>query len=60
MNMEDNNYVDFEEAQPEKKDNKKTIIIIAVVAVVLCCCCAVIAAGWQFGDQIVQGLNIGY
>ena len=32
MNMDDNNYVDFEEAQPEKKYNKKTIIIIAVVA----------------------------
>ena len=26
MNMEDNNYVDFEEAQPEKKNNKKSSV----------------------------------
>ncbi|MFN2144158.1 MAG: hypothetical protein ACK2T7_02345 [Anaerolineales bacterium] len=57
MSMDDNNYVDFEEAKPEK-DNKKTIIIVAVVAVVLCCCCALVIAGWQFGDQILQA--VGY
>lgn len=57
MNMDDNNYVDFEEAKPEK-DNKKTIIIVAVAAVVLCCCCAVIALGWTFGDQIVNALGM--
>jgi flagellar basal body-associated protein FliL len=58
--MDDNNYVDFEEAKPEKKNNK-TIIIIAVVAVVLCCCCVVGGyALWTYGDQLVQGLNLGY
>jgi len=59
MSMDDNNYVDFEEAKPEK-DNKKTIIIVAVVAVVLCCCCAVIAGGWYLwnnGDSLFQGIH---
>jgi hypothetical protein len=58
MNMEDNNYVDFEEAKPEKKSNK-TVIIIAVVAVVLCCCCVIGGwVAWSYGDQLVQGLNL--
>ena len=57
MNMEDNNYVDFEEAKPEK--NNKTVIIIAGVAVLLCCCCVV--GGyllWTFGDQILQAFGV--
>lgn len=58
MNMDDNNYVDFEEAKPEK-DNKRTIIIVAVVAVVLCCCCVVAGVGgkwlWDNGDTLFSG-----
>lgn len=61
MNMDENNYVDFEEAQPEKKSNRTLIIVIAVVAVVICCCC--IGAGWAlwtYGDSFVQNFNFGY
>jgi hypothetical protein len=54
--MEDNNYVDFEEAQPEKKN--RTVIIIAVVAVVLCCCCSLIGyVAWTYGDQIINTIS---
>jgi hypothetical protein len=56
MNMDDNNYVNFEETQPEK-DNRTTIIIVAVAAVVLLCCCALIVAGWFLGDSIIQALR---
>jgi len=56
MNMDDNNYVDFEEAKPEK-NNRTTIIIVAVVAVLLCCCCATLILGWNYGDQIVNSLG---
>lgn len=56
MNMDDNNYVEFEEAKPEK-GNRKTIIIVAAVAVVLCCCCGVLVAGYYYGDQILQALG---
>lgn len=56
MNMDDNNYVDFEETQPEK-DNRTTIIIVAVAAVVLLCCCALIVAGWFLGDSIIKALG---
>jgi len=57
MNMDDNNYVDFEEARPEKKNNR-TILIIAGVVVLLCCCCAVGGyALWTWGDQLVQALG---
>lgn len=63
MNMDDNNYVDFEEAKPEK-DNKKTIIIVAVVAVVLCCCCVVAGFGgkwlWDNGDSLISGILLAF
>jgi hypothetical protein len=58
MNMDDNNYVDFEEAVPEKKPNR-TVIIVASVVLVLCCCC--VAGGWAlwtFGDQLVNALGM--
>jgi flagellar basal body-associated protein FliL len=41
-----------------KKSNKTMIIIIVVAVVVLCCCCAVVIGAWQFGDQILQALNL--
>jgi len=57
MNMDDNNYVDFEEAKPEKKKNTTIIIIVAAV-VVLCCCCAVSGwALWTYGDQLTSALG---
>ena len=56
MNMDDNNYVDFEEAKPEK-NNLTTIIIVAVVAVLLCCCCATLLLGWNYGDQILNAVG---
>ena len=55
MNMDDNNYIEFEEAKPEK-DNRKTILIIAGVVLVLCCCC--IVGGYLFyqylGDPFIE------
>ena len=56
MNMDDNNYVDFEEAKPEK-NNRTTIIIVSVVAVLLCCCCATLLLGWNYGDQILNAVG---
>ncbi len=59
MNMDDNDYVEFEEAQPEK-NNRKTVLIVAGVLVVLCCCC--VLSGYLFyqylGDPIVQWLGL--
>lgn len=59
MNMDENNYVEFEEAKPEK-NNKKTILIVAGALVVLCCCCAFVAYGMYnwWGDSIVQALGL--
>lgn len=58
MNMDDNNYVEFEEAKPEK-DNRRTIIIIAASVVALCLCC--IISGYVFyqflGDPLVRWLT---
>jgi hypothetical protein len=44
---------------PEAPKKNNTVLIIVIVLVVLCCCC-VIAGGlaYQFGDQILQALNI--
>ena len=58
MNMEDNNYVEFEEAQPEK-NNSKTVIIVVAVVVLLCCCCVAVGGGawlWNNGDAMLNGL----
>jgi fatty acid desaturase len=56
MNMDDN-YLDFEEPTPEKKDNKK-VIIIAAVAIVLCCCCAFVLSGYLWwGDMLMDALG---
>jgi len=58
MNMDDNNYVEFEEAKPEK-DNKRTVLIVAAALVVLCCCCIAVGYGlWTWGDSIVQWILI--
>ncbi len=50
MNMDDNNFVDFD-AAPPKKSNKTLYIIIGVVAVILCCCCVLGYVGYTYGDQ---------
>jgi len=58
MNMDDNDYVEFEEAKPEK-DNRRTILIVAGALVLVCCCCVFLAYGlynW-WGDAIVQWLG---
>jgi len=55
MNMDDNDYIEFEEAKPEK-DNRKIILIIAGAVVLVCCFCAFMTYGLYFwwGDKIVQ------
>jgi len=54
MNLDDNNYVDFEETKPEK-DNRRTIIIVAAVLLVVCCCCIGLGYGlWTWGDAIIE------
>jgi peptidoglycan/LPS O-acetylase OafA/YrhL len=58
MNMDDNNFVEFEEAKPEK-DNRKTVIIVAAAVILVCCCC--ILAGYlsyqYLGDPFVNWLR---
>jgi len=58
MNMDDNNYIEFEEAKPEK-DNRKTILIISGVVLVFCCFC--IVGGYLFyqylGDPLIEWLR---
>ena len=58
MNMDDNNYIEFEEAKPEK-DNRRTILIIAGVVLLVCCCC--IVGGYLFyqylGDPLFEWLR---
>lgn len=42
------------------KNNRQTIIIVVViVALLLCCCCAGLGAVlWNYGDQIVESLDL--
>ena len=43
------------EAPSEKKSNTTLIIIIVAVVLLLCCCCvALVAAGWFYGDRIIE------
>ena len=55
MNMDDNNYIEFEEAKPEK-DNRRTFLIIGGAILLFCCCC--IVGGYLFyqylGDPLVE------
>lgn len=42
----------------EPKKNNTTLIIAIVAVVVLCCCCIGLALAWQYGDAIMQGLQL--
>jgi len=46
------------DGQPKK--NNTTLIIAVVAVVVLCCCCIGLVLAWQYGDTILQSLNITY
>lgn len=44
---------------PEEPRKSNTTLIIAIVsAVVLCCCCIGLALAWQYGDVILQSLQL--
>jgi hypothetical protein len=44
---------------PEEPKRSNTTLIIAIVAVVLlCCCCITVALAWQYGDAILQSLQL--
>jgi hypothetical protein len=44
---------------PEEPKKSNTTLIIAIVAVVvLCCCCIALGLAWQYGDAIMQGLQL--
>ena len=45
-------------APEEPKKSNTTLIIAIVAAVVLCCCCIGIGLAWQYGDVILQNLQI--
>ena len=45
-------------APEEPKKSNTTLIIAIVVAVVLCCCCIGAGLLWQYGDAILQALQI--
>lgn len=43
--------------QPKKKT--KVWLIVLIVVLVLCCCCAVVGAlGYNFGDEIINQLDL--
>ena len=42
----------------EPKKSNTTLIIAIVAAVLLCCCCIAVALAWQYGDAILQSLQI--
>ena len=45
---------------PQSGGKKKIWVIVLIILLVLCCCCVVVlGAGYQFGDQIFKGLNLG-
>jgi hypothetical protein len=44
---------------PEEPKKSNTTLIIAIVAAVsLCCCCVVLGLAWQYGDVILQSLQL--
>ena len=45
-------------APEEPKKSNTTLIIAIVAAVVLCCCCIGIGLAWQYGDVILQSLQV--
>ncbi len=45
-------------APEEPRKNNNTLIIAIVAAVVLCCCCIGLGLLWQYGDAIMQGLQL--
>lgn len=44
--------------EPPKKSNTTLIIIIVVVVVMLCCCCIAAGLAWNYGDALLNWLNI--
>jgi hypothetical protein len=42
----------------EPKKNNTTLIIAIVAVVVLCCCCIALGLAWQYGDAILQSLQL--
>lgn len=42
---------------PEEPKKNNTVIIAVIAVVILCCCCISLAVLWQYGDQILQGLQ---
>lgn len=45
-------------APEEPKKSNTTLIIAIVAAVVLCCCCIALGLAWQYGDAILQSLQM--
>lgn len=45
-------------AEAPKKNNTTLIIIIVVVVVLLCCCCCGAVLAWQYGDLLLQELDL--
>jgi len=42
----------------EPKKSNTTLIIAIVAAVLLCCCCIALGLAWQYGDVILQSLQV--
>jgi hypothetical protein len=45
-------------APEEPRKSNTTLIIAIVAAVLLCCCCIGLALAWQYGDAILQSLQL--
>jgi hypothetical protein len=45
-------------APEEPRKSNTTLIIAIVAAVLLCCCCVVLGLAWQYGDAILQSLQL--
>jgi hypothetical protein len=45
-------------AEAPKKNNTVLIVVIVIAVVLLCCCCCSLVLAWQYGDAILQQLDL--
>jgi hypothetical protein len=59
MNLEENEFIEFDEVEEPKNDNRRTILIVAGAVLLVCCCCvASVYIFYQYlGDPLVNWLG---
>ncbi|MFZ6030769.1 MAG: hypothetical protein ACOYYS_23940 [Chloroflexota bacterium] len=49
---------EYTTTETPKKNNTVLIVVIVVAVVLICCCCCSFALAWQYGDAIMQELDL--